>query len=1314
MNIDANTVYRAYVEKRNGFDVEARALWQDFTVFLGLGSLRSLRLFLRYDIEGIGPQDYQTALVTVLSEPVCDNLYLESLPPLAPDVRLLMYEALPGQYDQRADSCAQCIQMITGGELPEVRVATVLAVEGLDEGAFRRLADYVINPVEAGLALPGKPSALGRQYPPPQPVPVLEGFLAYKADGLRALHAEHGLAMDMADLLFLQAYFIGENRDPTLTEIKVLDTYWSDHCRHTTFHTHLQRIDIGDARVRRAYDAYRDARRDIYGEDAKNRPVTLMDIATCGMKWLKAQGKLPGLDESDEINACTVRVTAQVDGQPEDWLLLFKNETHNHPTEIEPFGGAATCIGGAIRDPLSGRAYVYHAMRVTGAGDPRRPVGDTLPGKLPQRKLTVTAAAGYSSYGNQIGLATGFVREHYHSGFLAKRMELGAVVGAAPASSVVRADPEPGDLVILLGGRTGRDGIGGATGSSKSHDGRSVTACAAEVQKGNPPEERKMQRLFRNPEVARLIRRCNDFGAGGVSVAIGELADGLEINLDLIPKKYEGLDGTELAVSESQERMAVVVAMRDVLPFYQAARAENLEATAVAKVIKDKRLIMRWRGQTVVDISREFLGTNGAPKTASALVPSAKLKMQDAGRPEAGPEVGPEADSEARSEVGSEVEDCEFAADLLMLAADLNFCSQKGLVEKFDSTIGAGSVLVPHGGAHRLTPTQVMAALLPVARAETDTCSVMSCAYDPERARRDPFGAARWAVVESASRLVAAGCTREGTYLTLQEYFPSLREDPVRWGLPLAALLGAFEAQCGLGIAAIGGKDSMSGSFMDRDVPPTLISFAVTTASAGQVLSPEWKGAGHNIWLLPAPKALDSMGMIDYGALLANWDAFLALCNEGRVLSAMTAGEGGSAGAALLMSLGNMIGFCAAELPTDFSWFDKTAGSIVFETAEDDALPGAVLLGRTEDTGKLVFGKTILPLTAIRAAWEAPLESVFPTGTGVTHGRQSARRADRDAATAAATGAVTGAVDGAGTAATVDGTVAADKAPPMAPPIAFTARAPKRQFPVQGARPRAVIPVFPGTNCEYESAAAMERAGADTTVLVLRNLTPAQLAESAEAMAKALADAQILFIPGGFSAGDEPDGSGKFIAAFFRHPRLTAAVRALLADSGLVLGICNGFQGLIKLGLVPFGDILPPGRLDTTLTYNTLGYRSRYITTRVSSVLSPWLSRCEVGQRHVIPIAHGEGRFMASQERIGELIRQGQVAFQYCDAAGIPSMDIEVNPNGSLCAVEGITSPDGRVLGKMGHAERYGPHLAKNIPGDKIQPLFAGGVGYFK
>ncbi|MDR0381703.1 MAG: phosphoribosylformylglycinamidine synthase [Oscillospiraceae bacterium] len=1267
-------VYRCYVEKKPGFDGEAQALLADYRGFLRLRTLRGVRQFHRYDIEGIDEATYAAARSVVLSEPVCDNLYEETLPPLPDTVRLLAYESLPGQYDQRADSCAQCIQMITGGERPLVRTSRVLALDGISPEELAVLAAYVINPVECGEAPMEKPATLRRSLEPPAPVAVLDGFTALGEAGLSALHAAHGLAMDMADLLYLQAYFRAEERDPTVTELKVVDTYWSDHCRHTTFHTHLSRVAIGDARVRQAYDAYLAVRREIYGAGAKNRPVTLMDIATCGTKWLKKRGRLPHLDDSAEVNACTVRVRADVDGREEDWLLLFKNETHNHPTEIEPFGGAATCIGGAIRDPLSGRAYVYQAMRVTGSGDPRAPVSDTLSGKLPQRKLTVTAAAGYSSYGNQIGVATGLVREIYHPGYLAKRMELGAVVAAAPAGAVVRETPAPGDLVILLGGRTGRDGIGGATGSSKSHNTQSVSDCAAEVQKGNAPEERKLQRLFKDPDVTRLIRRCNDFGAGGVAVAVGELADGLLIRLDRVPKKYEGLTGTELAISESQERMAVVVSPGDAARFIAAAEAENLEATVVAEVTESPRLVMEHEGRVIVDLARAFLDANGAARRASVHVAPTP--------PRSGP--APDAD--------------ELAERLLLLVSDLNFCSQKGLVERFDNTVGAGSVLMPHGGKHRLTPTQVMAALLPVPVGHTTgTASVMSHAFDPYLSESDPFDAARRAVIESVAKLAAAGCSHREAYLTLQEYFPRLRGDADRWGLPFAALLGAFETQCALGVAAIGGKDSMSGSFLDLDVPPTLVSFAVAPGRAADLLSPEWKGAGHPVSLLCAPAGI---GGPDYRGLAALWDRFHALCAEGRILSAWALETGGTAGALCMMSLGNGVGFEAAPETQKYDWFARHSGALVVES--ETPLEGAQLLGHTTDTGKLVIGATVLPLSALRAAWEAPLEHVFPTRVPDTTETDTPADIKADAEADAGTGAGADPQPGAGEA-------------PECAAVTYGARAMLRPRTKPG-RPRAVVPVFPGTNCEYDTARALSEAGADPELVVVRNLTPAALADSEQAMNQALRRAQMLVLPGGFSAGDEPDGSGKFIAAFFRSPRLSDAVRALLyQNDGLILGICNGFQALIKLGLVPFGDIRPPEEADCTLTFNTIGrYQSRYVTTRVASVLSPWLRHCEPGDTHTIAVAHGEGRFVASPVALERLIYSGQVAFQYCDPDGRVSMDIAHNPNGSLLAVEGITSPDGRVLGKMGHTERAGQYLAKNIPGEKAQPLFAGGVDYFR
>ncbi len=1234
-----SNVLRYYVEKKPGFDVEAQALFSDVTGFLGLTSLTALRLFVRYDIEGLNAADAETVCPVVLSEPMSDHLYSEKLPALDASLKLLCYESLPGQFDQRADSCAQCIQMMLGGSRPLVRVATILAVAGLDEKEFQTLSDYVINPVECGAASLDKPKTLHVQTEPPVPIARLNGFSRLDDDGLEALRVSMGLAMDLADLRFLRAFFEKEGRDPFETEMRVLDTYWSDHCRHTTFLTHLDEVHIDDERVASAYHLYLDTRAGLYGHDT-DRPVTLMDMATCAMKALRKQGKLPHLDESEEINACTVRITPIIDGKKEDYLLLFKNETHNHPTEIEPFGGAATCVGGAIRDPLSGRSYVYHAMRITGSGDPRASLSDTLPGKRPQRQITTKAAAGFSSYGNQIGLATGLVREIYHPGYVAKRMEIGAVVGAAPQNAVRRETPQPGDVIILLGGRTGRDGIGGATGSSKSHSDTSVSTCAAEVQKGNAPEERKLQRLFRDPEVTRMIVRCNDFGAGGVAVAIGELCDGLRITLDRVPKKYEGLGATELAISESQERMAVVVSAQDADRLMRAAALENLEATIVAEVTEEPRMVMTFLGETAVDLPRSLLSSNGAPKHA-------RVRALKAAPPPARPWDTGTPDKR-----------------LLLLASDLNFCSQRGLVERFDSTIGAGSVLVPFGGATGQCPAQAMAAKIPVLQGDCATCSVMSYAFDPDLSAADPFEGARTAVIESVAKLVAAGASPEDTYLTFQEYFPRLREDKTRWGLPLSALMGAFEAQMGLEIASIGGKDSMSGSFNELDVPPTLVSFAITACEAPHILSPEWKAAGHPVYLFRA-ESVD--GAPDYAGLKAVWRRVAELSRRGVVVSAYASSLGGAAGALLSMSLGSDIGFIAENASDD--WFASCPGGLVCECTEP--VEGALLLGYTSDKPEIQWGKTFLPLDTLRAAWEAPLSWVFPTQTGAD----------------------------------------ATPVPALSDGRRLTVR-----VAASTARPKAVIPVFPGTNCEYDTARALTRAGAQPEIVVVRNLTPEALEDSARDMERALRDAQMLVIPGGFSAGDEPDGSGKFIASFFRQARMTEAVRALLhTRDGLILGICNGFQALIKLGLVPFGDIRDMDGACPTLTFNTIGrHQSKYVHTRVASTLSPWLSRCAPGDIHAVPVSHGEGRFVAPPDVLDMLIQNGQIAFQYCDAAGAPSMDTAVNPNASLLAIEGIVSPDGRVLGKMGHTERSGPQLAKNVPGEKYQPLFGGGVDYFR
>ena len=1228
-------VYRCFVEKKPGFDIAAKAVQAELSDFLRLPEIQ-VRLFNRYDIQDLPQERWPDVLNTVLSEPMCDLCTEDALPSLPQGTFLLGVEALPGQFDIRADSCEQCIQMLLGGQRPRVRAAQIYAIGGVTEAVFAQLKKYLINPVECREASAEKPETLlKRGGASPGDIAVVEGFIGLDSASLDALREQLGLAMSLPDLAMTQEYFQGlaTPRDPTLTELRLLDTYWSDHCRHTTFRTVIESADIRDARVKKAYDQFLS----INGGE----PVTLMRIATAAMRHFRERGELPMLDVSEENNACTVRIVADFAHGREDWLLFFKNETHNHPTEIEPYGGAATCIGGAIRDPLSGRAYVYQSMRISGAGDPRRPIEATLPGKLPQRKLTTTAAHGFSAYGNQIGLATGYVKELYHDGYVAKRLETGAVVGAAPLSSVRRERPAAGDIVVVLGGRTGRDGIGGATGSSKTHDADTVSECAAEVQKGNAPEERKLQRLFRDPGVTRLIKRCNDFGAGGVSVAIGELADGIEINLDTLPVKYEGLDGTELAISESQERMAVVVAAGDVEAIRRHAEAENIEASVVARITDDRRLVMLWRGKKIVDIDRAFLDSNGASRSTAVKV------------------AAPEAKAPCAQGEGA-----TLAARLLRLAGDLNFCSQKGLVERFDHSIGAASVFEPYGGARGLTEAQVMAALLPAPGART--ASVMAHGFDPLFTEADPFGGSVYAVMTSVAKLIASGVPKDTIHLSLQEYFPRVNDDASRWGLPFAAVLGAFSAQMGLKIAAIGGKDSMSGSFGDLDVPPTLISFAAGIGEAARLISPEFKGAGHPVYLLETPMAPD--GLPDYAAVQAAWDRYAAVCRSGKVLAAWACEKGGVCGGILKMALGNNIGFCGIA-EEGRQW-----GSIIFEAAETlEASCGFRLLGHTQAAPALTFGDETLSLDALRVAWETPLESIFPT------------RVEQQG---------------------------------HAPLITFqrdTANAPRRRA-AAAARPKAVIPVFPGTNCEYDTAAALERAGGAAEVVLIRNLTPGLLQASVAEMEKAIASAQMIIFPGGFSGGDEPDGSGKYIVSLFRNPRLTDAVHGLLQRDGLILGICNGFQALIKLGLLPYGRIRAMTADCPTLTFNRIGrHQARYVTTRVASALSPWLSKCAVGELHVQPVSHGEGRLTASEDVLDTLRANGQIAFQYADAEGRPSMDIAHNPNGSAWAIEGICSADGRVLGKMAHTERCGDDgVAKNVPGNKYMPLFEGGVNYFR
>ena len=1241
-------VYRCYSEKRPGFDVEARGLFDSLHNLLEIKALTGVRYLCRYDVEGVDEAVYAKAKQIVFSEPMADVCYDETFPASAGAHTVLAVEPLPGQFDQRADSCAQCIQLLAQGERPTVAAAKVYVLEGaLSDADLDKIRGYLINPVDAREASMDKPATLKVTYDIPTAVDTVSGFTAMDEAALSDLLHQLGLAMDLDDLKFLQAYFAGEeHRDPTITEVRMVDTYWSDHCRHTTFLTQIEKVTFEDPMVQDAFDRYMAARVEVYGEEkAAARPVTLMDIATAAAKVLKKRGYLKNLDESEEINACSIKVTVQVDGKPEEWLLMFKNETHNHPTEIEPFGGAATCLGGAIRDPLSGRSYVYQAMRVTGAGDPTVPLSATLPHKLPQRKLCTTAAAGYSSYGNQIGLATGLVHEFYHPGYVAKRLEIGAVVGSAPIENVIREVPEAGDIVILLGGKTGRDGCGGATGSSKKHTEDSLETCGAEVPKGTPPEERKLQRLFRDPSVTRMIRRCNDFGAGGVSVAIGELADGLDIDLNAVPKKYDGLDGTELAISESQERMAVVVRAKDVDAFIAAAAKENLEAVVVAKVTDLNRLRMTWNGKTIVDVSRDFLNTNGCAKHADAIVPAHPV-------PDA--VILPEGDT--------------MREKLLHQASSLGVCLERGLVERFDGSIGANSVFMPFGGKNQLTPTQVMAATLPALHGQCSTASVMSFGFDPYYTEQNPFLGASAAVVESVAKLVAAGCDYKTAYLTFQEYFERLGRDPERFGKPLAALLGAYQAQEELCLAAIGGKDSMSGSFDDMDVPPTLVSFAIAPEEADHLISPEFKAAGHPVYVFDAAYTPD--GAPDYTAIKAMWEEIADLIRTGKVVSAWALSVGGVSEAIAKMTVGNDVGFAFDPMFPQEALFLKNFGGILVEATEE--LPAYFKVGVTTDRPVIELFDETVSLDEVKAALEGTLESVFPT---------RAAASDDQLRTVSCT----------------ERSVAAPA--------------------VKTAKPLAVIPVFPGSNCEYDTAKAVENAGGAAEIIVVRNYSADALAQSASQLEEAIRRAQMVVIPGGFSGGDEPDGSGKFIASFLRNPGIKDAIHSLLRErDGLMLGICNGFQALIKLGLVPYGEIRDEMSADDpTLTFNLIGrHQSSYVTTRVASVKSPWLSGCEVGDLHSIAISHGEGRFVAPQPVIDQLIANGQVAFQYTDLAGAPSMDIAFNPNGSMCAIEGITSPDGRVLGKMGHTERYSPYVGKNIYGEKYQPIFESGVKYFK
>ncbi len=1227
-------VYRVFVEKKKELANEAKSLLGDARTLLGIKSLEDVRVINRYDAENITEELFGYAIKTVFSEPQLDIATADV------DLRgatVFAVEFLPGQFDQRADSAAQCIQIISQGERPTVKSAKVYALYGnLSAEDIAEIKKYVINPVEAREATLEKPETLAIKYDIPTEVETLDGFIALDRAGLEKFVKDYGLAMDADDIAFCQQYFKSEDRDPTITEIRMIDTYWSDHCRHTTFLTVIDNVTFEDELLQSAYEDYLNVRKEL----GRTKPICLMDLATVAVKYLKVNGKLDKLDESEEINACTVKINVDVDGVSEPWLLLFKNETHNHPTEIEPFGGAATCIGGAIRDPLSGRAYVYGAMRVTGAADPLKPVSETIKGKLPQRTIVTTAAAGYSSYGNQIGLATGIVDELYHPGYAAKRMEIGAVVAAAPQENVRRECPTPGDVVILLGGATGRDGCGGATGSSKSHTADSLETCGAEVQKGNAPEERKLQRLFRNKEATQMIKRCNDFGAGGVSVAIGELADGLKIDLNAVPKKYEGLDGTELAISESQERMAVVIEKENVQKFLELAEKENLQATPVAEVTEEARLVMEWNGKIICNISREFLNSNGADKHVNV----------EASKPQ----------SYEKEITGS------FTDNMKAMADDLNICSKRGLSERFDSTIGAGTVLMPFGGKYQLTPIQAMVQKISVEKKHTDDCSLMSWGYNPFITEKSPYHGAYLAVVESICKLIATGARFEDVYLTFQEYFERVNKEPKRWGKPLAALLGAFKAQKELGVGSIGGKDSMSGTFEDLDVPPTLVSFAVTTEKVKDIVSPEFKKAGNKVYLIKPE--LDKNGLPVTASLLKVFDTVCTLLREGKAVSCYTPGMGGVAEAVMKMAFGNGYGFEFADSQTVESLFSYNYATFLLEATEE--IEGELIGTVTESAVFSLKGES-LDLTDVLKIYEDKLESVYScniadTGTKVEN---------------------------------------------------FSFSATERKAPaIKVAKPKILIPAFPGTNCEFDSAKAVRDAGAEPEIIVIKNRTSAAITESVNEFAAKLKDAQMIFIPGGFSGGDEPDGSGKFITAFFRNAAVKDGVTDLLENrDGLMCGICNGFQALIKLGLVPYGKIIDTDENCPTLTYNTIArHQSRIVRTRIASNKSPWLALTEVGDIYNVPISHGEGRFLASEELIRELAANGQIATQYVDLQGNATSDVHFNPNDSMFAIEGITSPDGRVFGKMGHSERIGDGLYKNVPGNYDIKMFKAAVEYYK
>lgn len=1252
-------VKRIFVEKKPGFDVEAQMLYKELHEFLGITGLNRVKIIHRYDIEGISEEEYCKSRKTIFSEPPVDKVYDENYD-IPEEDRVIAVEYLPGQYDQRADSAAQCIQILTRSEKPAVICARLILLSGdISDEEYKNAKEYCINSLESREASLDKPDTLKMHINYPEKVKSIKDFIKMKEEEVKELYYKLGLAMSLDDLLFTQKYFRKEDRNPTITEIRVLDTYWSDHCRHTTFLTEIEDVKFDDGKysqaINQAYNKYIESRNNIYVD--KEKAVCLMDIATIGMKEMKQRGLLDDLDESEEINACSIKVTVDIDGTDEDWLVMFKNETHNHPTEIEPFGGAATCLGGAIRDPLSGRSYVYQAMRVTGSGDPCVPLSETMEGKLPQRKITTEAAEGYSSYGNQIGLATGEVTEFYNENFLAKRMEIGAVIGAAPAENVVRERPKKGDVVILLGGRTGRDGCGGATGSSKEHTEDSLSECGAEVQKGNPPTERKIQRLYRNPEVSRMIKRCNDFGAGGVSVAIGELADSLDIDLDAVPKKYEGLDGTELAISESQERMAVVLNNEDVVSFIKKAEEENLEATPVAVVSDTGRLRMNWQGSTIVDISRDFLNTHGATQTSEVTI------------------VSPDPDKCYLNKVPEIIEEKFNNIEKAWLSnlESLNVCSQKGLVERFDSTIGAGSVLLPYGGKYQMTPVDGMVAKIPVINADTTTGTIMTFGYNPDLALWSPFHGAVYALVQAVARSVALGGDYRNIRLTLQEYFEKLGKDRTKWGKPFSALLGAYLVQTELGIPAIGGKDSMSGTFNELDVPPTLVAFAVNTGDVNKTVSPEFKAKGNKVIKISLKQ--DDNHLPDFEDLKAKYSAVHKLINKGKVKAASVVDEGGIAAAVTKMTFGNRIGLSLVDIDKE-ELFKPEFGTIIMEVDKNidlKQIPDYSIIGETLSRPVIDYADTKLSIVKAQKSWQKTLEDVFPTKV------ENCKYNSED------------------------------------PTIELFEDRTKTVPSVKVTKPKVFIPVFPGTNCEYDSARRFREAGADVETFVFKNLTPEMIEKSVADMAEKINQSQIIMIPGGFSAGDEPEGSGKFIAAVFRNPAIKDAVMDLLQNrDGLMLGICNGFQALVKLGLLPYGKIRDIKEDSPTLTFNTIGrHVSCMVKTKVVSTLSPWLSKVKVGATHMIPVSHGEGRFAADGAVISRLAKNGQIATQYVDIEGNPTYDIKYNPNGSVMAVEGITSPDGRVLGKMGHSERIGSNVAKNIPGNKDQRLFEAGVEYF-